>query len=179
MDAVTQDIRFAIRAFVRRPAFALSAILSLAIGIAATSAVFGIINGLLFKPIPGVTRPGRLVEIARDVNGEFSDVTWQVFDRLRRETSTLEDLGAFALVTASIAADGEPVARAGLAVTGNYFTLLGVRPARGRLIRNGSSARWWASASVSPVASCGPSAPQLLSPAYEQPTRPPLSSWRS
>ena len=61
--------------FVRRPAFALSAILSLAIGIAATSAVFGIINGLLFKPIRGVTRPERLVEIARDVNGEFSDVT--------------------------------------------------------------------------------------------------------
>ena len=106
----------------------LSAILSLAIGIAATSAVFGIIDGLVFKPIPGVTRPERLVEIARDVNGELSDVTWQVYDRLRRKTSTLEDLGAFALVTASIAAEGEPVARAGLAVTGNYFTL----PALGR-----------------------------------------------
>ena len=133
MDALRQDIRFAIRSFVRRPAFTVSAILSLAIGIAATSAVFGIINGLLFKPIPGVTRPERLVEIARDVNGEQTDVTWQVFDRLRRETSTLEELGAFALVSASIAAMGEPVVRAGLAVTGNYFDLLGVRPSKGRL----------------------------------------------
>ena len=133
MDALRQDIRFAIRSFVRRPAFALSAILSLAIGIAATSAVFGIINGLLLKPIPGVTRPERLVEIARDVNGELTDVTWQVFDRLRRETSTLEDLSAFALVSASIAAEGEPVVRAGLAVTGNYFDLLGVAAAQGRL----------------------------------------------
>jgi putative ABC transport system permease protein len=133
MDAMRQDIRFAVRSFARRPAFAISAIVSLAIGIAATSAVFGIINGLLLKPIPGVTRTERLVEIARDVNGELSDVTWQVFDRLRQETSTLEELGAFALVTASIAADGEPVARAGLAVTGNYFTLLGVRPMLGRL----------------------------------------------
>lgn len=133
MDALRQDIRFAIRSFVRRPAFAISAILSLAIGIAATSAVFGIINGLLFKPIPGVTRPERLVEIARDVNGELTDVTWQVFDRLRREKTTLDDLGAFALVSASIAAQGEPVARAGLAVTGNYFDLLGVTAAQGRL----------------------------------------------
>src|SRR5688572_919700 len=148
MDAMRQDIRFAIRSFARRPAFSLSAILSLAIGIAATSAVFGIINGLLFKPIPGVTRPERLVEIARDVNGELSDVTWQVYDRLRRETNTLEDLGAFALVTASIAAEGEPVARAGLAVTGNYFTLLGVRQVKGRLFAP-DEATWPA---VAPVA---------------------------
>jgi putative ABC transport system permease protein len=133
MDALRQDIRFAIRSFLRRPVFALSAIFSLAIGIAATSAVFGIINGLLFKPIPGVTRPERLVEIARNVNGELTDVTWQVFDRLRRETNTLEDLAAFALVSTTIAAEGEPVARAGLAVTGTYFGLLGVTAAQGRL----------------------------------------------
>jgi predicted permease len=148
VDALRQDIRFAIRSFARRPAFAVSAILSLAIGIAATSAVFGIINGLLFKPIPGVTRPERLVEIARDVNGELTDVTWQVFDRLRRETSTLDDLGAFALVSASIAAEGEPVARAGLAVTGNYFALLGVPPAKGRLFAPDEAA--WPN--VAPVA---------------------------
>lgn len=148
MDALRQDIRFAIRTFVRRPAFAVSAILSLAIGIGATSAVFGIINALLLKPIPGVTRPERLVEIARDVNGQLADVTWLVFDRLRRETSTLEDLSAFALVSASIAAEGEPVARAGLAVTGNYFSLLGVTAARGRLFAP-DEASW---PTVAPVA---------------------------
>src|SRR5687767_616325 len=133
MDALRQDVRFALRSFMRRPAFALSAVLSLAIGIAATSAVFSVINALLFKPIPGVTRPERLVEISRDVNGEASDVTWQVFDRFRSERSTLEDLGAFVLVSASVEASGEPVARAGLAVTGNYFDLLGVRAAQGRM----------------------------------------------
>ncbi len=148
MDAMRQDIRFAIRSFRRRPAFALSAIVSLAIGIAAMSAVFGIINGLLFKPIPGVTRVERLVEVARDVNGEMTDVTWQVFDRLKAESTTLEDLGAFALVTTSIAAGGEPVVRAGLAVTGNYFELLGVRPIKGRLFAP-DEAMWPA---VAPVA---------------------------
>jgi hypothetical protein len=106
MDALRQDVRFAIRSFVRRPAFAVSAELSLALGIAASSAVFSVINAALFKPIPGVTKPERLVEISRDVNGDLSDVTWEVFDRLRVERSTLEDLGAFALVSASIAGEG-------------------------------------------------------------------------
>jgi predicted permease len=132
MDALRQDIRFAIRSFMRRPAFAISAVLSLALGIAASSAVFSILNAALFKLVPGVTKPERLVEISRDVRGEWTDVTWEVFDRLRRERGTLEDLGAFALVSTSIAGDGEPVARAGLAVTGNYFDLLGVRAAKGR-----------------------------------------------
>jgi putative ABC transport system permease protein len=132
MDALRQDVRFAIRSFVRRPAFAVSAVLSLALGIAASSAVFSVINAALFKPIPGVTKPERLVEISRDVNGDLSDVTWEVFDRLRVERSTLEDLGAFALVSASLAGEGEPVARAGLAVTGNYFELLGIGAAMGR-----------------------------------------------
>ena len=132
MDDLRQDIRFAIRSFTRRPAFAVSAIVSLALGIAASSAVFSILNAALFKAVPGVTRPERLVEISRDVSGEWTDVTWEVFDRLRHERGTLEDLGAFALVSTAIAGDGEPVARAGLAVTGNYFDLLGVRAAKGR-----------------------------------------------
>ena len=132
MDALQQDIRYAIRSFLRRPAFAISAILSLAIGIAASSAVFSVINAALFKPVPGVTRPDRLVEISRDVSGEWTDVTWAVYERFRTERSVLDDLGAFALVTTSIAAEGDPVARGGLAVTANYFDLLGVRAARGR-----------------------------------------------
>ena len=107
-----------IRSFARRPAFALSAILSLAIGIAASSAVFSLMNAALFKPVPGVTRPERLVQIARDIGGDDGDVTWEVLrSGCKQESSVLEDLGALALVSASIAASNEPVARAGLAVT--------------------------------------------------------------
>jgi putative ABC transport system permease protein len=133
MDSFRQDVRFALRAFARRPAFSLSAILSLGIGIAASSAVFSLINAALFKPVPGVTRPDRLVEIARAIGNETGDVTWEVFVRLREERTVVEDLSALALVSASIAGANEPVARGGLAVTGNYFDLLGVRAARGRL----------------------------------------------
>ena len=133
METLRQDVRFALRAFARRPGFSLSAILSLAIGIAASSAVFSLINAALFKPLPGVSRPERLVEIARDVGSETGDVTWEVFSRLRQERAVLEDVSAMALVSASIAGANEPVARGGLAITGNYFDLLGVRAARGRL----------------------------------------------
>jgi len=148
MDDVRQDVRFAIRSFVRRPAFALSAILSLAIGIAGSTAVFSLMNTALFKRVPGVTRPERLVEIARYVGGDEGDVTWEVYARLKQETSVLEDLGALVLVSASIAASNEPVARAGLAVTGNYFDLLGARAARGRTFAP-DEATWPA---VAPVA---------------------------
>ena len=92
METLRQDVRFALRAFARRPGFSLSAILSLAIGIAASSAVFSLINAALFKPLPGVSRPERLVEIARDVGPETGDVTWEVFSRLRQERTVLEDV---------------------------------------------------------------------------------------
>ncbi|HSA54383.1 MAG TPA: ADOP family duplicated permease [Gemmatimonadaceae bacterium] len=132
MDLLLKDIRLALRALAHRPAFAAAAITSLAIGMAATSAVFSIANGLLFKPVPGVTRPEGLVEIARSVQGQRTDVTWQVFDRLRQERPILEGLGALVLTQVSILTGDEPVTRGALAVTGNYFDLLGVRAALGR-----------------------------------------------
>jgi len=132
MDALLADIRFALRAMVRRPAFAVAAVLSLGLGLAATSAVFSVLNAALFKPVPGVTRPERLVEVARSVGGETADVSWEVYDRLRGERDVVENLAALALTTVSILGDGEPVMRGALAVTGNYFDLLGVRTELGR-----------------------------------------------
>lgn len=133
MDTLLNDARFALRALVRRPAFAAAAITSLAIGMAATSAVFSIANAVLFKAVPGVTRTDRLVEIARSVQGSRTDVTWDVYDRLRQERSVLDDLAAFVLTQVSILTPAdEPVTRGALAVTANYFDLLGVRASHGR-----------------------------------------------
>lgn len=133
MDALLADLRFALRAIRRRPAFALTAILSLALAIAATTSVFSIVNAALFKDVPGVRRPQRLVQIARDVGGEPTDVTYQIYSIVRQQPNALEDVAALALASASIAADGEPSVRGALAVTSSYFSLLGVQPAQGRL----------------------------------------------
>jgi predicted permease len=136
MDTLLQDLRYAVRAFGRRPLVAIGAIASLAIGIAANTVVFGVVNGVLLKKVPGVTRPERLVEIARDVGGEQTDVTFRMYRRLRDERAVLDDLAAFVLQSVSIstgAAGAEPSVRGALVVTENYFSILGVRAQRGRL----------------------------------------------
>ncbi|MEW5918142.1 MAG: ABC transporter permease, partial [Gemmatimonadota bacterium] len=133
MDALVADLRFALRAIRRRPAFAITAVLSLTLAIAATTSVFSLVNAALFKDVPGVRRSERLVQIARNAGGEPTDVTHQIYSLLREQRGALEDVAALALASASIAADGEPSVRGALAVSGSYFTLLGVQPARGRL----------------------------------------------
>jgi len=132
MNPLLQDARYALRSFAKRPGFTLAAVLSIGVGIAATTVVFSLLNTALFKQVPGITRPERLVEISRAVGSVTTDVTWPVYDRLRSEQALLEELAAFALVAASLDDGGEPVARAGLAVTASYFTLLGVQPILGR-----------------------------------------------
>jgi putative ABC transport system permease protein len=139
MDSLAQDLRFAFRAIRRRPAFAVSAILSLTIAIAATTSVFSLVNAALFKDVPGVRRPQRLVEIARDVGGEGTDVTFGIYSTLREQSRTLSDVAAFALAPASITSTGEPSVRGALAVTASYFDMLGVLPARGRLFARGEA----------------------------------------
>lgn len=148
MDALLQDVRYALRAFARRPLVVAAAMASLAIGIAANTAVFGIVNGVLLKKVPGVTRPERLAEIARDVSGSTADVTFPMYQHLRAQTTILEDLAAFVLESVSISAGGAPSVRGALVVTENYFPLLGVRAARGRVFAT-EEARF---PSVAPVA---------------------------
>jgi predicted permease len=143
-----QDVRFALRAFRRRPLVAAGAIASLAIGIAANTVVFSVVNGVLLKKVPGVTKPERLVEIARFVSGSTTDVTFPMYRHLRNQTPVLEDLAAFALSGVSVSAGAEPSVRGALVVTGNYFALLGVRAEHGRVF-SADEAR---SESAAPVA---------------------------
>jgi len=133
MHALVQDVRHALRTFARRPLVASGVVASLAIGIAANTAVFGIVNGVLLRKVPGVTRPERLVEIARDAAGATADVTFPMYGVLKAQTGTVDDLAAYALEGVSIAAGGAASVRGALAVTANYFDLLGVRAARGRV----------------------------------------------
>jgi predicted permease len=134
MNDFLRDVRFAARAYLERPVFAVASIVSLALGIAATTAIFTLINAALFKRVTGVTHTERLVAISRNVNGEGSDVTYPIYRHLRSETAVLEDLATLALVSVSVGSQGEAIVRAGLVVSSNYFSLLGVRPALGRLL---------------------------------------------
>jgi len=148
MDALLQDVRFALRTLARRPLVAGGALISLAIGIAANTAVFGIVNGVLLRPVPGVTRPERLVEISRAGGGAPSDVTYSIYRQLSDQKAVLDGLAPFSQEVVSISGGGEPSVRGALVVTDDYFSLLGVHAAQGRVFAT-DEARF---PSVAPVA---------------------------
>ena len=130
-----QDTTYAVRALRRAPAFSLAAILTLAIGIGATTALFTILNAFLFRPLP-VERPGELVSVATlDRHIELPHgLSLRDLEDYRSHNAAFSDLVGCMPLRAALNSGGgaEPIAVE--AVTGNYFSVLGVPPALGRVI---------------------------------------------
>ena len=139
MDLFFQDVRFALRTLRRRPGFAAVAVLTLSLGIGANTAVFSVVNGVLFKGVPELDRTSGLVEVTRDLDGAYFDVSYPVFQQLRENSETVEDMAAFTAAPVSVGSGGEPFVAMGLSVTGNYFSMLGLIPERGRFFRASES----------------------------------------
>ena len=70
---VLADLRYALRVLMRSPLFTLTAVLSLAIGIAASTAIFSLADALLLRPRPGIAAPEAVIDIGRTVRGEGLD----------------------------------------------------------------------------------------------------------
>lgn len=142
-DAFFQDVRYGARLLRRNPSFAVTAALSLAIGIGANTTVFTIANALLFRAPAGVREPDRLVDIFRAEEGrtlsrDFS-TSYPYYIDVRQRATMLDEVYAYELELQPVnlrSADGTELAFANL-VTGNYFTALGVLPAAGRLLGHG------------------------------------------
>jgi predicted permease len=128
MRTLIQDLRFATRTFVKTPGFTVVVILSIALGIAANTTVFSVVNGLMFGAIP-VKDPERLMML-----GEGSTMSWPNYADLRDQSKdVMAGLAAsFPLVPAGISGVGQPERVWGQLVTGNYFEVAGVRPVLGR-----------------------------------------------
>jgi macrolide transport system ATP-binding/permease protein len=128
------DLRYALRRLLRTPGFTLVAILSLALGIGANSAIFSIVNAFLFRSLH-VRAPEQLVEIyTSDDNGfQYSTSSYLDYISLRDATrAVFEDVIAYELVIAqNNQGDSAPLVM-GETVTGNYFRALGVQPVLGR-----------------------------------------------
>jgi predicted permease len=138
IDAFIQDVRYGARLLWRQPLFSLTAVLSLAICLAANTTVFSIANRLLFRQAAGVVDPGRLVDIAparRD--GGFTEpvLPYRTYDDIRRQSRTLESVYGYQFDISAMSLRGSEAAERvfGTTVTSTYFTALGVRPAAGRL----------------------------------------------
>jgi predicted permease len=130
-----QNIRYGLRAFVRSPAFAAVTALSLALGIGANTAIFSILDAVLFRQLP-VPRPRQLVELSPIYrNGgrvPFSFPMFQALDRGQRVFSGLYGWTGAALF--NVEAGGTLFLGGVRSVTGNYFSGLGATPLLGRLI---------------------------------------------
>jgi putative ABC transport system permease protein len=153
MHRIWQDLRYGARMLLKNPGFTLIAVVTLALGIGANTAIFSVVNALLFRPLP-FREPERLVWIANTgTTGGLSSVTSRVanFNDWRAQNKSFEDLGAyfafFDYGSYNLVGVGEPERLIGVGVSQNLFSVLGVPPLLGRGFSEEES-RWNGSQAV-------------------------------
>ena len=134
LERLWQDLRYAFRGMLKSPAFTATAVLSLALGIGANTAIFGLIDALLMKSLP-VHDPKSLLFIAKqDEAGLDPDFYYQTYQRLSAIQPFFQEIATYGervRMNVSIGGAGESVT--GQLVSGNYYSVLGVSSAAGRL----------------------------------------------
>jgi predicted permease len=135
IDGVWSDARFAMRLFARQPAFALVAVATLALGIGATTTVYGWARRTLLEPLPGVPRQHELTVFAmRTPDGEFeTEMGTADFEQYQRSQRAFVGLYGSRFTAANLQLPGEAERLWCGLVTGDFFRVLDVRPARGRV----------------------------------------------
>ena len=137
LDALWQDVRYAARGLRRTPALTLVAVVSLALGIGANTAIFSFLNVLSLRPLPAAADPSELVGVYARSDGRVlpGRLTHAEFEALRATTRTLSDVAAHTETWVWLTGEGrEPAELYAGAVSPNYFSVLGLRPAIGRLL---------------------------------------------
>ena len=133
LDHLRQDVWYAMRLLWRSPAFTALAVLSLALGIGATTAVVVVLDAVALRPLP-VIQPDRLVVVRAMKRGERFPIFNPVFEELRRRQQVFTAMAAVSdQPFLPVSVDGAaPAYVTGSLVSGNYFEVLGVPPALGR-----------------------------------------------
>src|SRR5688500_5430831 len=134
LEDVWRDVRYAARSLSRTPGFAVAAMLTLALGIAATTVMFTALNGILLRPLP-VQAPERLASFRPVLaNGQVrASVTAPAYAADRSVSAgACAGLAAHHLSDVTVATSGVAEVALGMDVSGNYFDVLGVQPALGR-----------------------------------------------
>lgn len=142
MAVLLQDVRFALRVLARNPTFTAMAILTLALGIGANTTIFSMTNATLLRAPESVDAPDRVVQIGRDrADQGFDNLAYPYHALFRDNAASLADVAAWSARQVFLGAEGDLVPVNAQVVTGEYFDLLGLRPASGRLLSRTDDAR--------------------------------------
>jgi predicted permease len=135
MGTLWQDVRQGLRVLAKTPSFTIAVALTLGLGIGANAAVFSIINALLLRPLP-VADPANLyvLSVSHQDNEQPHSVSWADYVDYRDRAGVFSDVAAYQIDFAGLSADNRADRIAVSYVTGNFFSMLGVRPGAGRLI---------------------------------------------
>ncbi len=132
MNTLIQDIRYAVRMLAKAPGFAVIAVLTLALGIGANTAIFSVVNGVLLNPLP-YPHPNQLIEVAeKDPLFSESSISYPNFLDWAQQNHSFQALAAYRQNDFSLTGSGEPQRVKATQVSATFFPLLGVKPVIGR-----------------------------------------------
>src|SRR5256885_1459363 len=142
MRAIWQDIRFGARMLAKHPGFTAIAVLTLALGIGANTAIFSLVSQILLRRLPVqnpeelviLRSPGPMTGHVWSDGDEAQSFSYPVYRGLRDSNTVFSGMLARFAISASIASHGQTERGSGELVSGNYFEVLGIRPALGRLL---------------------------------------------
>jgi len=132
MNTLLNDLQFGLRVLLKRPGVSAIAVLTLALGIGANTAIFSVVNAVLLNPLP-YREPDRLVALWENVpgHGRWRTSPANFFD-WKKQNTVFEDVAAFGASTLTMTGDGEPEQLLGTRISSGYFAVVGVDPILGR-----------------------------------------------
>jgi predicted permease len=141
VEALWQDLRYGARLLIRNPVFAIVAILTLALGTGANTAMFQLVDAVRLRSLP-VDHPEQLADVrvasahgkTGMFNGRYPMLSYPLYLKIREQQQVFTGLAAWGTTTFDLAQGGEERPAQALWVSGNFFPLLGVHPATGRLL---------------------------------------------
>src|SRR5207244_221615 len=131
---MVQDFKFAVRQLFKAPGFTIAAVIVLALGIGANTAVFSLVHTLFFKP-PAYAQPNEVVQVfSQDKKSPktYKGFSYPTYRDIREQNSVFTNVMAYNLALVSIGQKGDTRRAFAALVTSNYFSVLGVPMARGR-----------------------------------------------
>src|SRR5437870_8094868 len=135
MNSLFNDIRYGVRSLLKRPAFTAVAVITLALGIGANTAIFSVVNTLLLRPLP-FKEPARLVQVWEanyKLGQNTMDVSYPNFADWRVQNQDFEQIAAYTDRTFNLTGAAEPEQIQGALISPAFFPLLGIKPMMGRL----------------------------------------------